>query len=153
MVLIILAAAWAAVLLPPRLQSRRLTRPSASVVDFRQQLAVLQRAGDPFAAGPSGRRPLPRPNGMTRLEATRRRRDVFLTLLAASALTLLLALVAGGAVWLLHLTVDALLLGFTALLMERQQRRLEAQAKVRRLPTERRRPAAAQPALLRHAAR
>lgn len=45
MVLLVLAAIWAGVLLPPYLQRRRATHPSSSVVDFSRQLAVLQRTG------------------------------------------------------------------------------------------------------------
>ena len=43
-VLLIVAAAWAAVLLPPLLRSRLENRPNSSVLDFRNQLSSLQRA-------------------------------------------------------------------------------------------------------------
>ena len=69
-VLLVVAAAWAAVLLPPLLRSRLENRPNSSVLDFRNQLSSLQRAvptrgvsrplDGPFAgavdAQPSGRR-------------------------------------------------------------------------------------------------
>jgi len=42
--LIVVAAAWAAVLLPPLLRSRAENRPNSSVSDFRDQLFSLQRA-------------------------------------------------------------------------------------------------------------
>lgn len=149
MVLVVLAAIWAAVLLPPYLQKRRAVHPHASIGDFRHQLAVLQRTGDPFAPAvraTSGR-------GMSRTDAQRRRRDVFFTLVAAAVLTFLLALVAGGAVWLLQLTVDAALLGYVAMLMQVQQQRTAraARANVRYLPADRR-PSATQQALLRRQA-
>lgn len=43
-VLVLVAAAWAAVLLPPLLRGRSDGRPSSSVVDFRRQLSTLQRS-------------------------------------------------------------------------------------------------------------
>jgi hypothetical protein len=42
-ILLVVGAAWAAVLLPPLLRSRVENRPSSSVVDFRRQLSTLQR--------------------------------------------------------------------------------------------------------------
>jgi hypothetical protein len=42
-VLLAVAAAWAAVLLPPLLRSRLENRPGSSVTDFRRQLTQLQR--------------------------------------------------------------------------------------------------------------
>ncbi len=43
-VLLAVAAAWAAVLIPPLLRSRMDNRPNSSVTDFRRQLSTLQRA-------------------------------------------------------------------------------------------------------------
>lgn len=43
-ILIVVAAAWAAVLLPPLLRNRAENRPNSSVSDFRDQLSSLQRA-------------------------------------------------------------------------------------------------------------
>ncbi len=42
-ILLAVAAAWAAVLLPPLLRSRMENRPGSSVTDFRRQLSTLQR--------------------------------------------------------------------------------------------------------------
>jgi hypothetical protein len=44
LLLLVVAAAWAAVLLPPLLRSRVENRPNSSVSDFRDQLSRLQRA-------------------------------------------------------------------------------------------------------------
>jgi hypothetical protein len=44
LVLLVVAAAWAAVLIPPLLRSRMENRPNSSVSDFRNQLSSLQRA-------------------------------------------------------------------------------------------------------------
>ncbi len=43
LVLLVVAAAWAAVLIPPLLRSRIENRPNSSVTDFRNQLSSLQR--------------------------------------------------------------------------------------------------------------
>lgn len=126
MVLLVLAAIWAAVLLPPYLERRRTFHPASSVVDFHHKLAILQRTGDPYAPVPA--RPSPG-LAMTRLDVRRRRRDVLASLVGAAVVTLLLAVVTGGAAWLLHLVVDALLLGYVALLLQVQdQRRIGSSA-------------------------
>jgi hypothetical protein len=43
-ILLVVGAAWAAVLLPPLLRGRQASRPQSSVVDFRRQLSTLQRS-------------------------------------------------------------------------------------------------------------
>ena len=43
-VLLAVAAVWAAVIIPPLLRSRVQNRPNSSVTDFRRQLSTLQRA-------------------------------------------------------------------------------------------------------------
>ena len=169
MVLLVLAAIWAAVLVPPYLQKRRATHPSSSVVDFHQQLAVLQRTGRALHGAPlrdgyapqfdlhqaRPHRPAPhlaaaRPMG-GRSEVLRRRRDVFTTLAAAAGLTFLLAFALGGNVWILHLLVDAALLGYVALLLQiKQARQTPARANVSYLTPSR--PSATQQALLRRSA-
>jgi len=79
LVLLVVAAAWAAVLVPPLLRSRIENRPNSSVSDFRNQLSSLQRAmpprgvamrsmARPLAPSPLSRpaaagRPGPRPAG------------------------------------------------------------------------------------------
>lgn len=149
MVLVVLAAIWAAVLLPPYLQKRRAIHPSSSVVDFRHQLAVLQRTGDATADRGLGR-PMSARVHMTRSEAMRRRRDVVATLATAAVLTFLLAVALGGSVWLLHLTVDAALLGYVAMLMQIQQQRAQVRSTVRYLPAQHQ--SSTQQALLRRSA-
>jgi hypothetical protein len=47
LVLLVVAAAWAAVLIPPMLRSRVDNRPSSSVTDFRRQLSTLQGTSNP----------------------------------------------------------------------------------------------------------
>jgi hypothetical protein len=64
LVLLVVAAAWAAVLLPPMLRSRVENRPNSSVVDFRRQLNRLQSTVPTRAGGslrPVGRQLAPSP--------------------------------------------------------------------------------------------
>lgn len=64
LVLLVVAAAWAAVLLPPLLRSRVENRPNSSVVDFRRQLNRLQSTVPSRAGGslrPVGRQLAPSP--------------------------------------------------------------------------------------------
>jgi len=67
LVLLVVAAAWAAVLIPPMLRSRVENRPNSSVTDFRRQLNKLQTSATPSrgAIRPIGRplaqSPLQRP--------------------------------------------------------------------------------------------
>lgn len=133
-VLLALAGIWTAVLLPPYLQKRRATHPSSSVVDFHQQLAVLQRTGRALHGAPLHTGYAPRPSvsranyGPTmrprppapRPDVMSRRRDAFMTMLVAAGLSLLLALIFGGGLWVLHLAIDAVLLGYVALLVQAQ---------------------------------
>jgi len=154
LVLVILAAIWAAVLLPPYLQNRRETRPGDSIATFRTQLSVLERTTPggrggslshldvgryeapsyvPPAARRSAARPAPAQATLRRAEARRRRRDVFVTLLGAVGVTFALALVLGGGVWMLHLLVDAVFAGYVGLLIKLQQDSVEKDEKVRYL--------------------
>jgi hypothetical protein len=102
LILVILALAWALVLIPPLLRSRSEGRPSQSVSHFRRQLNTLQRtrpasftARTPTRAAPIGRSPsrvavAPRPvaaarmHRLSRVEVKRRRQNVLLTLLGAT---------------------------------------------------------------------
>ena len=72
LVLLVVAAAWAAVLVPPLLRSRIENRPNSSVSDFRNQLSSLQRAVPPRGvAMRSMARPLA-PSPLSRPAATGR---------------------------------------------------------------------------------
>ncbi|MGV3760103.1 MAG: hypothetical protein ACO1PW_11295 [Actinomycetota bacterium] len=149
LVLVILAAIWAAVLVPPYLQNRRETRPGDSIATFRSQLSVLERTTPGGRVGnvtrldvarrepgvrPAGAgRPAPSAAAMRRAEARRRRRDVFLTLLGAVGVTFVLALALGGSVWMLHLLVDLVFGAYVLLLVSLQQQSVEREEKVRYL--------------------
>ena len=74
-VLLAVAAAWAAVLLPPLLRSRLENRPGSSVTDFRRQLSRLQRTVPTRSMTPM--RSMARPLASSPLQrpaVTRRRR-------------------------------------------------------------------------------
>lgn len=62
LVLLVVAAAWAAVLIPPMLRSRVENRPNSSVTDFRRQLSTLQSTSTP------GRRTIGRPLAQSPLQ-------------------------------------------------------------------------------------
>lgn len=162
LVLIILAAIWAAVLLPPYLQSRSESRPADSISAFRNQLSVLERRSGvastgsrpPSAVGrrpvradgatvtPFGRAPMAAHRGaarpaydparLARAEAKKRRRDILFTLAAASAITLVLGALAAP-VLVVHLLVDVLLAGYVALLVRMKRIADERATKVRYL--------------------
>ncbi|MGI9645356.1 MAG: hypothetical protein ACR2O6_08620 [Ilumatobacteraceae bacterium] len=67
LVLLVVAAAWAAVLIPPMLRSRVENRPNSSVTDFRRQLNKLQSTATPARGSvralgrPLAQSPLQRP--------------------------------------------------------------------------------------------
>ncbi len=58
LVLLVVAAAWAAVLIPPMLRSRVDNRPNSSVTDFRRQLNTLQSTSTPSRGALRMGRPL-----------------------------------------------------------------------------------------------
>ena len=133
MVLLILALIWAAVLLPPVLRRRREGRPGDSVLSFRRQLSTLERAtpGGGYGTVP---RPITRSGGpMSRSEARKRRRDVFYALLAATGVSLLLAVAMKGPMIVLFVLCLGALGGYTALLVQIQRRAAERVQKVRPL--------------------
>jgi hypothetical protein len=58
LVVVILAAMWVLVLVPPLLRSRSDSRPSTSIGSFRQQLATLSRTGPERRGARSFNRPM-----------------------------------------------------------------------------------------------
>jgi len=154
LVLIILVLIWAAVLLPPYLQNRSESRPADSISSFQKQLSVLERRSNTIGGGNHSVRSIGSAPGysaaairMSRSEAKKRRRDVLFTLAAAAGITLPLAFMLGGSVWMLQLLCDVLLAGYVVLLVQSTQRAAERDLKVRYLPTNRQ-TRTAEPALL-----
>ncbi|CAN5523397.1 hypothetical protein BH20ACT2_BH20ACT2_21360 [soil metagenome] len=140
----ILVLLWAVALVPPWLRNRSEGRPADSIVSFRQQLSVLQRT-TPGArsvtpinayrpiAGSSAPAPITAAM-MSRRLVRKRRRDILFTLGAVAGTTLLLAVMAGGAMIWLHLLADALFGGYVYLLAQTQRIAAERHDKVRYLP-------------------
>ena len=152
MLLLILAVVWAVVLVPPWLRSRADSRPADSISAFRHRLTVLERTGPvgtrrvPMMAHrsdvngyvPIARRPAPR----TAMSATsarartqRRRRDIFVGMLAAMATSLVLGFVpALRILWVVHLLVDFMFVTYVAALVHMRNQAAEREMKVRFLP-------------------
>jgi hypothetical protein len=125
LVLVILAALWAAVLLPPLLRSRT-SRTNDSIGDFNYRLDALGRTnGTVVTAAP----PVPRPE-----QAARRRRDVLRGLLIAVGVTGLLALATQMALlWALFGLAFVALLAFLGLWAWSRSVQAEQLVKVRRI--------------------
>ena len=134
-VLIILAAVWTAVLVPPMVRSRRDGRPDNSVVSFRAQLSTLERAtpGTSLRSG-GGSSSLSSPTNalrMSRTQVQRRRQEVLMGLGGATMLFLLLALAFGGLAIALFLVTASALGGYMYALTQLKKRAAERRTKVR----------------------
>lgn len=154
MVLLILAAIWASVLIPPILRSRAEARPADSIGDFRRQLHVLQRTSPTrLAAANTLHDPYSRPllapavPGLNRAavgvftadarrrRTQKRRRDVFLGLVVAAASSLVLSFIpALATLRVVHIVIDVLLVAYVGLLLSMRNAAAEREAKVRYLP-------------------
>ena len=159
-VLIVLAAVWAAFLLPPILRARAEHRPSGSITDFRKQLHVLARTSPgatgranlhqvapgrvvPIRPRSAAAAPAPLRLGRSR-QSVKRRRDIFVGLLVAMAGSLVLGFLPPlRALWAVHVVLDLLFAGYVAALIYLRNLAAEREMKVRFLP-----PAAPEPALL-----
>jgi hypothetical protein len=136
-VLVVLAALWAVVLVPPLLRART-SRSNDSIGDFNYRLGVLSRTGGfsrrraarrqfPVLSAPPGRRPVPSaamsptaamlgPRMSASQRAAKRRRDITLGLVVAAVLTLAVAAVSqSSSVWMLQVLVDVALVGYVGL--------------------------------------
>ena len=153
MLLLILAVVWAVVLVPPWLRSRADARPADSISAFRHRLTVLERTGpvgtrrvpmlshrpDVHGFVPIARRPGPRATAMSAMSARartqRRRRDIFVGMLAAMVTSLVLGFIpALRILWVVHLLVDAMFVSYVALLVHVRNQAAEREMKVRFLP-------------------
>jgi hypothetical protein len=137
LVLVVLAGLWAVVLVPPALRAAsRLTRSADSIGSFNQKMSVL--GGDRTTLDLTGPRPVAARTAAgppaSRAAVRKRRRDVLVGLLAANGFTLLLALVAGGTMWLLWLLAAGLLGGYVTLLVQIRKAAAEREMKVAFLP-------------------
>ena len=153
MLLLILAVVWAVVLVPPWLRSRADARPADSIGAFRHRLTVLERTGPvgtrrvpmlshrPETHGfvPIARRPAPRGTQMaamsSRARTQRRRRDIFVGMLAAMVTSLVLGFVPSLRIlWVVHVLVDAMFVTYVSLLVHMRNQAAEREMKVRFLP-------------------
>ena len=133
-VLVILAAVWAAVLVPPFVRNRRDARPDNSVVSFRAQLSTLERATPGTSLRTMAHSAPMVPMMMNRSDAKRRRREILVGLLAATGLTFLLLVAFGGTMSTLLFLASASALGsYVFALRQLQMRSMERVAKVRTL--------------------
>ncbi len=165
MVLLILAAVWALVLIPPLFRGRVESRSADSIGDFRRQLHVLRRTGPTsitpahsarFGAMPVGSMVAPyrapgaprSPQAFRRQRTLRRRRDVLLALMGGTVASLLLgAIPALRMLWLVTLASSALLVAYVAMLVRMRNLAAERDMKLRFLPAA---ASGADPALLLH---
>ena len=127
MVLVILAALWAVVLLPPLLRSRA-ERANDSIGDFNYRLDVLGRTNG--ALNTVGARPRVSPGR----RAAKRRRDVSRVMLAVVGAFGLLAMATNSVIFLALFVVSALAFGaFGVLWAYARSLQLDRAAKVRSL--------------------
>jgi hypothetical protein len=152
--LLVLAIAWAAVLLPPYLRKRRHSRLGDSISLFNRHLSVLERTAptgstsaslSPMANGAASPLPVPR----SAIEAQQRRREVLAVIGAAVLVSLAGAALIGGLFVYLHLLIDVLALGYLALLARLKRVHDERAQKVRTLPVVSQSGRSAEPVLLR----
>ena len=124
LVLLVLAALWAAVLIPPVVRARNGRAAGGTLRGSSYRLDVLRPAS---GSTTGSRRPQfpgfsrAGPGGMT--QSQRRRRDILVGLGGAAVVTFLLAVFTGvTAIWLLHLLADVLLAGYVVLLLQIKKR-------------------------------
>jgi len=146
LVLLILAALWGAVLIPPALRARAEASPADSIGSFRRQLRILQRTAPgpvasvtaihpPWPVSPAGGKGARGTSRAARVRAQKRRRDIFFALLAGMAGSLVLGFVpALRVMWGLHVALDAAFVAYVGLLMRMRNVAAERDMKVRFLP-------------------
>ncbi|MFZ4515672.1 MAG: hypothetical protein ACOYN3_05110 [Acidimicrobiia bacterium] len=169
-VLLILAAMWAAVLVPPILRARTASRPTDTIGTFRHSLSALgSRTGRHVRQQQSARGPIdtlarlrPATPGQSAAEVApepmmspmqRRRRDIVVGLAGATGVTFQLALALGsGVAWMLWFLCTSGLGTYIYLLLRMKQARLGRERNVHYLDAHRRpQPASSLLALARRA--
>jgi hypothetical protein len=136
--LALLGLVWVAVFLPAALRAWRRT-PLPSAERFRRKQASLGVRSAP------GRWVLVPQSQEGRIEAVRRRtqvhrRRLFVALLWAVVLSATAALFRGGALWEVHLVLDACLGIYVALLLDAKKRRNQTSTTVAQISSRRRAP-------------
>lgn len=140
LVLFVLAVVWA-VYLVSWLRNRSSTRRVNSINSFSTHLSILGRTAPEAPVLPVAPRSAPLGSGQyfapvrPRLSPQqKRRRDVLIGTAGATGATFLLSMLAGGVMWLLFLLCLGALVGYVALLVDAQKRKMERRTKVRPLP-------------------
>lgn len=155
MVLLVLAAIWAAVIIVPLMRARTEGTLGDSIGSFRRHLSVLERAA-PRRVAPANRlrmtsatsippyRPSVsapartashRQSAVQRRQAQKRRRDIFVALVVGMAFSALLAMIPGLAImWTVNIVVDLLFAGYVALLVRMRNLAAEREMKLTFLP-------------------
>ncbi|HVE74514.1 MAG TPA: hypothetical protein VNA30_05415 [Mycobacteriales bacterium] len=148
LILLVIVAAWLAVLVPMALRSREATTSLSSVDRFNDAMRVLSRRPD--RAGEARRAFVLPPHGdaglsaRTQVPLATRRRRVLLVLVTAALLTLVAAAVASTAWLFVHGAVDVLVIGYVvhlrqqALLNAARREHLRSVALEHPIPTQRR---------------
>ncbi len=138
--LVFLALLWAVFLVPGALRSRR-SSPTTSVGTFERAMTVLARRGERVARGEGRFVYVPRDAARIvgdrehrRREVVARRRRVFLRLLAVAGASVPVALVVGGATWILAFGAWAGLAAYAGLLRRWKLQADQAAEVVRELP-------------------
>ena len=135
-----LAIVWACFLVPPMLRKHREGRPASSVVSFRRQLSTLERATPGTSLRPIPYRPAPvmgtslsgTSRQLNRSQVVRRRQNILFALAGSTAFTMLLLVIAPGALtFLLFLATGGAFAAYVYALVQLKTRADEAAAKVR----------------------
>lgn len=139
LVLFVLAAVWA-VYLVSWIKSRTSHRRVNSISSFSNHLSILERTTPATPSVPVAPRSAPLHGGHyfapTRPKLSpqkKRRRDILFGCAGATGFSFFLALLMGGAAWMLFLLCLGALCGYVALLVNVQKQKVERQAKVRQL--------------------
>ncbi len=162
--LLVLAIFWV-ILIGAWWKGRSEGRPGDSIGSFHRTLRVLDRTSptvvapaNSLSAGRKALTPPTRtppasphrpartytPDNVRRARTLKRRRDVLFALMAGMGITFLLAFLGLGALWVLHLLLDAAFAGYVVLLVRMRNAAAERDMKLRFLPG----PVQAEPALL-----
>lgn len=129
--LVFLVAAWIGVFLPATIRARQ-TSPYSTTERFRRRLDLLslRSSNGRWVVVPQNVEHLRK---LAFARAQRRRRRLLTILILSCVTSLVAAFIAGGALWEIHLALDASLGLYVMLLLETKRRRIERKEKVRRL--------------------
>jgi hypothetical protein len=119
LVLLVLAALWAAVLIPPVVRARNGRAVGGSAAGSAYRLDVIRPATRPGGAGRSAAPGNGWVSAAGMSPSQKRRRDILVGLGGAAVALFLLAVVTGvAALWVLQLLADVLLVGYILLLVQ-----------------------------------